>query len=87
MSITISTAAGFFGLTLPFATYTTTSSLVGFLSGPVGWAMVGVMVLAGIAFAGRANPQETLGAVSQLHMLKIAALKAAGIDEKSVFGS
>ena len=85
MSVTISTVAGFFGLTLPFAAYTGASSLVAFLSGPVGWAIMGLAALGGLALAGRANPIKTTAFVCQIHMLKVAALLAANIPEREVF--
>jgi uncharacterized protein YaaW (UPF0174 family) len=75
LSTTISTVAGWFGATLPFAAYTSTSSLVAFLTGPVGWALMAAGSLAGIALAGRANAKDTTAAVVQIHSLKVAALK------------
>lgn len=85
MSITISTVAGFFGLTLPFAAYAGASSLVAFLSGPVGWAIMGLAAIGGIALAGRANPKKAAAFVCQIHSLKVAALLAAGTPEQDVF--
>ena len=85
MSVTISTAAGFFGLTLPFAAYTGASSLVAFLSGPVGWAIMGLAALTGLALAGRADVRKTTAFVCQVHALKVAALFADGMDESKVF--
>jgi uncharacterized protein YaaW (UPF0174 family) len=85
MSVTISSVAGFLGLTVPFAAYSTASSIIGFLSGPVGWATVSVLAVGGVALAGRANPSKMLAVVSQLHMTKVAALMAAGVDPKSVW--
>ncbi|MEZ4731397.1 MAG: hypothetical protein R3E79_30125 [Caldilineaceae bacterium] len=85
MSVAISTVAGFFGLTLPFAAYTGASSVVAFLSGPVGWAIAGIAALGGIALAGRANVTKTSAFISQIHALKVAALIEAGIPEKEIF--
>jgi uncharacterized protein YaaW (UPF0174 family) len=85
MSITISTVAGFFGLTLPFAAYTGASSLVAFLSGPIGWAIMGLAALAGVSLAGRANVKKTTAFICQIHSLKIAAALAAGIPEHKLF--
>lgn len=85
MSVTISTVAGFFGLTLPFAAYTGASSVVAFLSGPVGWVIAGIAALGGVALAGRANVQKTNAFISQIHALKVAALMEAGIPEKEIF--
>lgn len=36
LSVVLSTVAGFLGVTLPFAAYTTASSIISVLSGPVG---------------------------------------------------
>lgn len=81
MSVTLCAVAGWFGVTLPFAAYISASSLVVFLSGPFGWALITVALAAGIALAGRANLQKTVAAISQLHVLKVAALKDAGKSE------
>lgn len=86
MAVTISTVAGFFGFTLPFVAYAGASSLVAFLSGPVGWAIMGLAALGGVALAGRANVTKTTAFICQIHALKIAALVEAGIPEKDVFG-
>lgn len=86
MAVTISTVAGFFGLTLPFAAYTGASTLVAFLSGPVGWAIMGVAAVGGVAYAGRANAKKTAAFICQIHALKVAALIEAGVPEKDIFG-
>lgn len=85
MSTVICTVAGFFGVTLPFAVYTGASSIVAFLSGPVGWALLAVAAAAGVALAGRANPQKTAAAICQIHSLKVAALQAANEGDATVF--
>lgn len=85
MSIAIASVAGAVGVTLPFATYVGASSLVGVLSGPVGWAIMGIAALGGIALAGRANLRKTALLVGQLHALKVEALVAAGVPEHEVF--
>ncbi|HMP17758.1 MAG TPA: hypothetical protein PKD72_12095 [Gemmatales bacterium] len=85
MSITISTVAGFFGLTLPFAAYTGASSLVAFLTGPIGWTIMGLAGIAGLALAGRANEKKTAAFICQIHAFKVAALLASGTPEKEVF--
>ncbi len=84
MSVTIATVAGAVGVTLPIATYTTASSVVGILSGPVGWAILGVAALGGLALAGRANLQKTTALIDQIHALKVEALIAAGVREQDV---
>ena len=86
MSVTISTVAGFLGLTLPFAAYAGASSLVAFLSGPVGWAIIALATLGGIGLAGRADVKKTTAFICQIHCLKIAALIAARVPETEVFG-
>ncbi len=61
MSVTICTAAGWFGITLPFAAYTSVASLVAFLSGPFGWALLAIVAAAGVALAGapmRRRPRQ-----------------------------
>jgi uncharacterized protein YaaW (UPF0174 family) len=85
MSVTIATVASALGITLPFATYAGLSTLVGILSGPIGWAIMGVVALGGVALAGRSNLQKTTALISQLHALKVEALIAAGVPEQEVF--
>lgn len=85
MSITIATAAGAVGVTLPFAAYAGASSLVGVLTGPVGWAIMGAGALGGVALAGRPNLQKTAALIFQAHALKVEALMAAGTPESEVF--
>lgn len=85
MSVAISTAAGFAGVTLPFATYTSASSIVGILSGPIGWAVVGMSALGGLLLAGRPNDQAVTALICRIHALKIEALAAAGVREADAF--
>jgi uncharacterized protein YaaW (UPF0174 family) len=85
MSVTIATVAGAVGATLPFATYAGASSLIGALSGPVGWAIMGIAALGGMALVGRADRQKTAAFIVQLHALKVEALIAAGVPERDVF--
>ena len=87
MSVTIATVAGAVGVTLPFATYAGASTVVGVLSGPVGWAVMGVAALGGVALAGRPNLQKTAALIGQLHALKVEALIAAGVPEQDVFSA
>ncbi len=87
MSITIATVASAVGVTLPFGAYAAASSLIGVLSGPVGWAIMGLSALGGLALAGRANAQKTASLIAQVHALKIEALLAAGSPESAVFSS
>lgn len=74
MSVVISTVAGWFGITLPFVAYTTASSTVAILAGPIGWAIGAVLLAAAVAWTGRANVKKTTAAVMQLHALKVGAL-------------
>jgi uncharacterized protein YaaW (UPF0174 family) len=86
MSVTICTVAEWFGLTLPFAAYAGASTLVAFLTGPVGWALVAVALAAGLAaLYGRADVKKTTAVICQLHALKVAALEAAGKKDESIF--
>ena len=86
MSVTIATVASAIGVTVPFAGYMGASSLVGVLSGPVGWAIMGVTAIGGIVILGRPNIQKTTALIGQVHSLKIEALAAARISESEVFG-
>jgi uncharacterized protein YaaW (UPF0174 family) len=85
MSVTIAAVASAAGVTLPFAVYAGASTVIGILSGPVGWAIMGLAALGGIALAGRPNAQKTALLIAQIHALKIEALVAAGVPEKDVF--
>lgn len=75
MSTAICAAAGFFGVTLPFAAYTGASSTVAALSGPVGWAILGLAALGSVIIFGRANATKTAAFVTQMHLLKVQSLK------------
>jgi hypothetical protein len=46
---------------------------------------MGISAIGGMALAGRANLQKTTAFVAQIHALKVEALAAAGVPEKSVF--
>lgn len=85
MSVVLCTVAGWFGVTLPFAAYASSSSAIAFLCGPVGWAILAIAAAAGIAIAGRANSKKTGAAIWQLHALKVAALQDAGQMSKDLF--
>jgi hypothetical protein len=41
--------------------------------------------LGGLALAGRANSKKTAAFICQVHLLKVAALLAAGTPEREVF--
>jgi uncharacterized protein YaaW (UPF0174 family) len=85
MSITVSSVAGWFGLTLPIAAYTGASSMIAFLTGPIGWAIAATAAIVGVAFAGRANVTESTAAVVQIHMLKVAALEGLRSAPDDIF--
>jgi hypothetical protein len=85
MSETICVAAGFFGVTLPFAAYSGASVVVAFLTGPIGWAIVAMLAVGGFWLLGRGNPDKTIAAIAQLHTLKIAALMADGVPASQLF--
>lgn len=85
MSMAIASVASAIGVVLPFAAYGSAASLIGILSGPIGWVIMGLSALGGLALAGRANLQKTTAFVAQIHALKVEALAAAGVPEKSIF--
>lgn len=85
MSTTIAAVAATVGGTVPFAAYATASTVVGVLSGPVGWAVMGLAGLGGLALLGRANVALTTAYVCRIHALKVEALVAAGIPAELVF--
>lgn len=87
MSATIATAASAVGVTLPFAAYSGASTVVGVLSGPVGWAIAGAAALGGVILAGRPNARKTAALVAQVHALKIEALRAAKVPEHEIFSA
>jgi|CXWL01.1.fsa_nt_gi uncharacterized protein YaaW (UPF0174 family) len=84
MSVTVSTVAGWFGVTLPMAAYTTSSSVIAFLAGPVGWAIAGVGAVTSAYFLGKADPQKTAALIVQIHVIKAAHLQEAGISVPDV---
>ena len=85
MSVAIASVASAIGVVLPFAVYGSAASLIGILSGPIGWAIMGLSAIGGMALAGRANLQKTTAFVARIHALKVEALAAGGVPEKSIF--
>jgi hypothetical protein len=79
MSSTLFAAAGFFGVTLPFAVYQAASStaplIVAFGTSPVGWAILAVAAAASVALAGAPDVEKTAAAICQIHALKVASLQ------------
>lgn len=84
MTVTICTVASWFGITLPFAAYTGASSIVAFMSGPVGWAAIAVGTAISVAFLGKANSGKTAALIIQLHVSKAAKLQQAGVAVPNV---
>jgi uncharacterized protein YaaW (UPF0174 family) len=82
MTTAMFTTAGFFGVTLPFAAYTSETSLVAVLSGPIGWAILAVATTAGIAMLGRANVRKTTAFVIQVHIIKIKKIIEAKQEKR-----
>ena len=87
MSTVICTAAGFFGVTLPFTAYAGAASIVSFLSGPVGWTLLAIAAAAGVTLAGRANPRKTAAVICQIHALKVAALTESKQTDGNLFAA
>lgn len=78
MSSVIFSTAGIFGLTVPFAAYAGASTTVGILSGPVGWTILGLSALGSLLMLGSANEAKTAAFVTQVHLIKVQALKNSG---------
>ncbi len=75
-------AAGLLGITLPFAGYAGASATAAVLTGPVGWTIAGLALLGSTILLGRANYAKTAAFVTQLHLIKVDALKKSGrLDE------
>jgi len=85
MSVAIASVASAAGVVLPFAVYGSAASLIGVLSGPIGWVIMGLAAIGGMALAGRANLQKTTAFVAQIHALKVEALAAANVPENTIF--
>lgn len=84
MSVTLSTVAGWFGVTLPMAAYTGSSSILAFLAGPIGWTMVAVGAATSTYFLGKADLPKTAALIVQIHVIKAAHLQEAGIPVPDV---
>lgn len=84
MSVTLSTVASWFGVTLPMAAYTGSSSILAFLAGPIGWTMVAVGAATSTYFLGKADPQKTAALIVQIHVIKAAHLQEADIPVPGV---
>ena len=78
MSVVISGVAAIFGITLPFGVYTTASSAVAVLAGPVGWILAGGALLGGLIWAQWPSVDRTASFIMALHVLKAHAFHEAG---------
>lgn len=85
MSMTIAAVASAAGIVLPFAAYAGASAIVGILSGPIGWALIGTAAIGGVALAGRADLTGAAKMISHIHNLKVESLRAAGVPEREIF--
>jgi uncharacterized protein YaaW (UPF0174 family) len=74
MSSVIAAIGGFFGVTLPFSAYLTSSVTVALLSGPVGWGIAAVAAAGGCWLIGGADIQTTSAFIIQIHYTKMEAL-------------
>ena len=83
MSLFTAETASLLGLTsLPFAGYMGASTTTAVLTGPVGWTIAGLAMLGSTILLGRANYAKTAAFVTQLHLIKIDALRKSGrLDE------
>jgi hypothetical protein len=79
MSVIIYTIGAIFGITFPFAVYTTASSLVAVLAGPIGWILAGAAILGGIVWAQLPSVDKTASFIMALHFLKAQAFHEAGL--------
>jgi len=70
MSVVISTAAGFLGLTLPMWAYAGASSTVAILSGPIGWTLAAVGILGGMTYLALPNVDKTAAFVITMNVVK-----------------
>jgi hypothetical protein len=70
-------AASAFGVTLPFAAYTSVTSAIAVLTGPIGWMTAGVAGIFSLAMAGRPDAKKMTSFVLTMHALKLDALRAA----------
>ena len=79
MSVVIWHVGALFGITFPFAVYTTASSLVALLAGPLGWILATGLFVTGSVLAGQASVEKTASFIMALHLLKAHAFHEAGL--------
>lgn len=75
MSVVISTVAGWLGVTLPFAVYTTTSAGIAALGGPVGWVIAGGLLAGGTIALGWPEADTIACLVMVVNTIKSKHLK------------
>lgn len=73
----LSAAAAAAGLTLPIAAYTTMSSTIAVITGPIGWAAASVAGIFSIALAARPDAKKMASFALTMHALKLDSLRAA----------
>ncbi len=73
-STAVGSVTSILGITLPFAFYTSMSSTISLITGPVGWA---VLAIWGVSKVGSPNKKKTLSTV-----IMVAAIRARMIVEK-----
>lgn len=79
MSVILSSVADWFGVTFPVSANTGSSSMLAFLSGPIGRTMVAVGATMSASFLGKAYPQKTAALLVQIYVIKAAHMQEADI--------
>lgn len=77
MSSMIAATANVIGVTVPFGVYTATSSLVGTLTGPVGWSVSAVATALVLYDALKPDVAKTAKMIISLHLIKARVLEDA----------
>ncbi len=75
LSSFICAAGKLLGLTFPMTVYTTASTTLAILTGPVGWTILGLGALASMAMIGRANAHKTAAVITAIHLIKAQTLQ------------
>jgi len=79
MSVIICKIGAILGITFPFVVYTTASSVVAVLAGPIGWILAGTAFLGGFIWAQLPSVDKTASFIMALHFLKAQAFHEAGL--------
>jgi len=74
MSAMICAIAGIVGVTVPMAVYIAASTTIGVITGPVGWATLGLLALASAGLLGMASPAGTTRVIMALHGSRMEAI-------------